>query len=261
MAKVAVHNLAGYMDAGSVIHGLDPRAKIVIALLAIGGTGATGSWLSLAAVFVIISIAAHLSGLGALGLIGRMRPLNFLILFTAMMHFFSTPGRMLPGFPIWGVGWTLEGSAAGLGAAAQLAAAVAFSIMLAATTKPLEVALSIEWVLSPLKLIGVPVGDLTKVLNVALRAIPILSLERERVMRLIPSRVKERGWARSRLFVAALLLRRVLSLSLSVEAARELDGYEARRRDLLSSLPGFGINEVKGLALGLAPLIIAVFAG
>ncbi|PLX43627.1 MAG: hypothetical protein C0609_07865 [Deltaproteobacteria bacterium] len=261
MAKVAVHNLAGYMEAGSVIHGLDPRAKLLIALLAIGGTGASGSWLALVALFALLSLAARLSGLGTLGLAGRMRPLALLISFTAMMHFFSTPGRMLPGFPIWGVGWTLEGTAAGAGAAMQLAAAIAFSILLSATTKPFEVALGIEWVLSPLKLIGVPVADLTKVLNVALRALPILSLERARVIKHLPGDIKRRGWARSRLFVAALLVRRALSTSISIEAARELEGYEERRRELLASLPGFKVNEIKGLALGCAPLIVAFFAG
>lgn len=151
----------------------DPRARLlatlVVSAVALAASRPAGLALPLAAL-----AALHLaSGSGAGSALASLRPFRVLFLFTIAMQLAFTPGD-----PLWeGVlpeRLTREGGEAALLALGRLAVVVAASAHLVATTSPLELARGVGWAISPLARVGVPVRDVTLVMALAFRFVPVL---------------------------------------------------------------------------------------
>jgi energy-coupling factor transport system permease protein len=112
-----------------------------------------------------------------------VRSFVWLFLFTAVVHFFFTPGPSLPFFPLGYVNVTWTGVERGAFVAIQLLLAILISSLLTLTTAPLRLAQGLEKMISPLKRFHVPVEDFSMMAMVAIKFIPILLEETNRIIK------------------------------------------------------------------------------
>ncbi|MDO9509009.1 MAG: energy-coupling factor transporter transmembrane component T [Thermovirgaceae bacterium] len=173
--------LGQYVPVDSSIHSLDPRCKIIATIVCLTGvflvSGPYG-FLSWGLFFALMVMLSRLSG----GLIlSTSRPVWILIAFTSIIHLFFTQGT--PVFS-WGIlKITHEGLEMAARMGLRLLMLVLFAGFLTLTTSPTELADGLESLFSPLKRFGFPAHELAMMMTIALRFIPTLLNETERIMK------------------------------------------------------------------------------
>jgi len=174
--------LGQYYPANSVIHKLDPRIKIILALLYIVASFLCKNILSFAAL-ALSSILIILLGRIPLKVVLRgLRPIIIILVFTSFINIFWTKGDILL------VEWKfisiyLEGIFAALFIIVRIASLIiGTSMFLTYTTTPIELTDALEDLLSPLKFLHVPVHEFAMMMTIALRFIPTLVEETDRIM-------------------------------------------------------------------------------
>ena len=171
-----------YCEGSSVIHKLDPRVKIIIALLYIVviflAKSLSAFLLLLAASVLFIAMA----GLSPRMILRSMKPLLFVILFTAVINIFWMTGDVLL-VKFWIIEIYLEGIInACLIVLRIILLIVASTVFLTYTTTPLALTDGLEQLLAPLKKIHVPVHEFSMMMTIALRFIPTLIDETRKIM-------------------------------------------------------------------------------
>lgn len=177
-----------YYEGNSLIHRLDPRVKIFASLCLIVGLFAAESlwcFLLLGGVTLLLVAVSRIS----LGVILRgLRPLIFVLIFTTLISLFLTRGEGEPLFSVSVFGWfsvTLyfEGILRAVFLAVRILLLVmATSLLLTYTTTPTTLTDALERVLHPLTWIRIPVYDFAMMMTIALRFIPTLVEETDRIM-------------------------------------------------------------------------------
>ena len=174
--------LGQYYPANSVIHRLDPRIKIILAVLYIVASFLCKNILSFAAL-AFSAILIILLGRIPLKIVLRgLRPIIIILAFTSVINIFWTKGEI----PL--VEWKfiniyLEGVFAALFIVVRITALIiGTSMFLTYTTTPIELTDALEDLLSPLKLLRVPVHEFAMMMTIALRFIPTLVEETDRIM-------------------------------------------------------------------------------
>ena len=163
--------LGQYYPADSVIHKLDPRVKLfstmiyIISLFCFRGVAA----LAIATVFLITVI--KLSKVPFKFMVKGLKAIMILMLITAVFNLFLTPGEAL--VSVWRFTITKEG----------VTSAVLMAIRLTLTTTPNQLTDGLEKALMPLSKIGVPVHAIAMMMSIALRFIPILIEETDKIMK------------------------------------------------------------------------------
>ena len=174
-------SLGQYIPGKSVIHRMDPRLKIVLTLAYIVVLFlAKGPW-SYALVLATLALIIKLSGIGVRFVLRSIRPLLFIIVFTAILNMFYIPGEPLIQF------WILKITREGLRTAVYMALRIAMLIsgtfvLLNYTTSPIKLTDGLEQLMGPLKKIRVPVHELAMMMTIALRFIPTLIEETDKIM-------------------------------------------------------------------------------
>lgn len=172
--------LGQYYDTRSCIHKLDPRTKIICTILFIVMLFmATNAW-GLLAVSVLLLTIIILSKIPFSYIVRGLRSIIFLLLITAVLNLFLQNGTVLVSF--WKLKITWEGLQNALLIAARLILLILGSSMMTLTATPLELAEGLERLMTPLKWIGVPVHDIAMMISIALRFIPVLLTETDRIM-------------------------------------------------------------------------------
>ncbi len=110
-----------------------------------------------------------------------IKPLWIIIVFTMGIHIFTTPGNSIISYGIINI--TDNGLAMGLQMAARLVFLILFSSLLTYTTSPIRLTDGIEHLLNPFRRIGVPAHELAMMMTIALRFIPTLLDETDRIMK------------------------------------------------------------------------------
>lgn len=172
-----------YYPADSPIHRLDPRAKVILAILYIVCTFLCGN---LSAFLVLVASAVLLILLSKIPLslvLRSLRPILFVIVFTSLINVFATKGEHL----LTPDGWWIRIYAEGLWKALYMILRISVliigtGIFLTYTTTPIALTDALEHLLSPLKKIKVPVHDFAMMMTIALRFIPTLTEETEKIM-------------------------------------------------------------------------------
>jgi len=170
-------SIGGYLPGNSIIHRLDPRTKIsgFIVLLAIVFLTSRYSKIVLPMLSAVLIFS--LSNLGWRVCVDGLRKFLLMLLITLILNF--TLNR--DGSPIQFLGFLTPFSYEGLANAAfltiKIALVIIFSLALTFTTLPWEIVKSLEFLLRPLKMFGVSVGDASLVLFLALRFVPLLQKE------------------------------------------------------------------------------------
>ena len=170
-----------YIPLDSAMHRLDPRGKIFFVALGIVTLFLVQSWLSFALLggfFVLLIFLAHLP---FQYVFKSLRPLWVLLALTLCLHVFFTPDDALVLFGFLRV--SLGGLFKGLFIVARLVLLVVATTLLTLTTSPIELTDGIEGLLSPLKRWGFPAHELAMMMTIALRFIPTLLEEADRIMK------------------------------------------------------------------------------
>ena len=195
--------LGQYFPGNSFVHRLDPRTKLLVLVAYIIALFMAVSWASygLCLVFLVTSIA--ISGIPAKSFLRGMKPLMFILIFTAILNIFFTEGEtVLVAF--WGITITLEGLIRAFFMLLRILMLVTGTFLLTYTTSPISLTDGLESLLSPLKRIKLPVHELSMMMCIALRFIPTLIEETDKIM----SAQKARGAD----FESGNLLQRVKAL-------------------------------------------------
>ena len=172
-----------YYPANSVIHRIDPRAKVVMAILYIVCTFLCKN-LSGFIVLTAISLSLILISRIPLRMVLRsMRPLILIIAFTSVINIFLTKGENLLTPEPWRIRIYEEGVWNAVFMVLRISALIiGTGIFLTYTTTPIALTDALEQLLSPLKKIKVPVHDFAMMMTIALRFIPTLTEETEKIM-------------------------------------------------------------------------------
>ncbi len=171
-----------YIERDSLVHKLDPRIKILVILFYIITIFLLDTFLGYLALFIFISSTIFLSKLKFKYIIKSIKPILFIIIFTVLIHFFMTRG----GEVLWEFGWLRieeEGFYLGVFMALRLIFLIIFTSLLTLTTSPLELTDGLESLLKPFKKVGLPSHELAMMMTIALRFIPTLLEEAEKIMK------------------------------------------------------------------------------
>ncbi len=171
--------LGQYIPRASFVHKLDPRVKIFLMGLGIGVVFQIQTWRGLC-LFILSCCIATLASSIALRRLGQgIRPFLWLVVFTALLHLFMTPGEPLTYLPYA----TRQGLQHGLIVGLQLACAICVSTLMTLTTSPLDMVWALEWFMRPLKYIKIPVEEIALLVMLAIRFIPLLFEETDRIVK------------------------------------------------------------------------------
>lgn len=170
-----------YIPGQSVIHNLDPRAKLLASFYFIGLIFLCNNWQSYLLAFAFTLVVIKLSGISLKFFIRGVKPLIWLILFTVILQVLFTKGGTT--YFEWGViSITQFGLMNGAYIFCRFVLIIFMSTLLTLTTAPLALSDAIEYLLRPLKVIKFPAHEVSLMLSIALRFVPTLMDETEKIM-------------------------------------------------------------------------------
>lgn len=172
--------LGQFFPGESPIHRLDPRVKIVLTFVLIVLLFVANTFVSYA-VFVLFLIAViAISKISPKLVLRGLKPILFIIAFTAILNIFYTPGEYI--FE-WGfLHISKEGIKVAIFMVIRLMLLIITTSMLTYTTSPIQLTDGLERLLGPLKKVHVPVHELSMMMSIALRFIPTLIEETEKII-------------------------------------------------------------------------------
>jgi len=175
-----------YVPGISFIHRLDARVKIIFVMIYVVVLFMINSPVSYG-IFTIFTIAAILASKVPVKFIMRgLKPMLFIIVFTALINLFMTPGEVLWKSPAI-FGFSLKVTYDGLKIAVLMILRLLFLMMgtslLTLTTSPLMLTDGIENLLKPLDKIKVPSHEIAMMMTIAIRFIPTLTEETDKIMK------------------------------------------------------------------------------
>lgn len=173
--------LGQYYQTDSVIHRLDPRVKIGGTLLYIISVFIYQSIWGYLLAAVFLGIVIKLSKVPFRFMVRGMRAILFILLLTVIFNLFLTPGEIV--FSVWKLKITKEGIISAVFMALRLSFLIIGSSVMTLTTTPNNLTDGMEKMLSPLKVIKVPVHEVAMMMSIALRFIPILVEETDKIMK------------------------------------------------------------------------------
>ena len=171
-----------YYPAESFIHRLDPRAKVIMMILYIVCSMVCKNIISFALLALSAVVIVLLSNIPPRTILRSIRPILFIMLFTMILNIFWTTGELL--LFEWGI---IKIYVEGIYKAAFMlirivCMIIVTSVFLTYTTTPIALTDALEQLLGPLKKIRVPVHEFTMMMTIALRFIPTLIEETEKIM-------------------------------------------------------------------------------
>jgi energy-coupling factor transport system permease protein len=168
-----------YIYRDSIIHKLDPRIKIMAVILIIIAIFLVKSWSGLVIIGAYLFINIFLAKVHPKFVLKGIQPLIVILLFTLLIHFFTTQGEII--YRIWVLNITREGIQRGLFIAVRLFYLILSTSWLTLTTSPISLTDGIERLLSFLKIFKVPAHEIAMMMTIALRFIPTLMEETEKI--------------------------------------------------------------------------------
>lgn len=174
--------LGQYYPGNSFIHRLDPRTKILVTLLFIIAIFLAKSAVGYCTVAALTLFVILISGLPVMMVLKSLKPLMVIIVLTVGIHMFFGPGEVIL-FKWKFISITEEGMQMGVKMGVRLILLLLFSSVLTFTTSPIVLTDGIESLLRPFKKLGVPAHELAMMMTIALRFIPTLLGETDRIMK------------------------------------------------------------------------------
>ena len=181
--------LGQFFPGFSPIHKLDPRTKIVLATLFIVTVFIANNPLTLAFLGLVTAIIILMSRISFKVIFKAIKPLAFIFAFTAILNLFLTKGEGEPLVSFWRLTIYEEGIVRALFMFFRVIIFILSStVLLTYTTSPISLTDGLESLMAPLKKIKVPVHSFAMLMSIALRFIPTLVEETEKIMNAQKSR-------------------------------------------------------------------------
>jgi energy-coupling factor transport system permease protein len=170
-----------YFPADTIIHRLDPRTKILITIMFIASLFFIKSFYPYLFILAFIVLTVKLSKVPFRYVLKGIKPLMLIILITFIINIFMTKGEIL--FSIGPLDVTKEGIRQAVFMALRLIFLITGTSLLTLTTSPISLTDGIEKLMSPLRRFRVPVHELAMMMTIALRFIPTLLEETDKIMK------------------------------------------------------------------------------
>jgi energy-coupling factor transport system permease protein len=173
--------LGQYFPGKSVVHRLDPRTKLVLTLVYIVALFMAASYYSYGLMVAVLISIIVVSGIRLKTILKSVKPLIIIIIFTFILNMFFTSGtHELVSF--WIIRITLEGVTMAAKMIVRLIMLIIGTFQLTYTTSPIALTDGLEKLMNPLKKIKVPVHELAMMMSIALRFIPTLIEETDKII-------------------------------------------------------------------------------
>ncbi|MGN1146364.1 MAG: energy-coupling factor transporter transmembrane component T family protein [Acetatifactor sp.] len=173
--------LGQYYQTESIIHKMDPRVKLGGTLLFIISLFFFKNFLGYAIAAVFLGIVIWLSRVPFKFMVRGMKTIMLLLMITVLFNLFLTPGT--PVITIWKLTITAEGIRMAVSMAVRLSLLIIGSSLMTLTTTPNNLTDGMEKMLRPLRVFKVPVHEVAMMMSIALRFIPILLEETDKIMK------------------------------------------------------------------------------
>ena len=173
--------LGQFFPGDSLLHRLDPRTKIVLLFFFLAAIFVFDSPLAYVALTAFTAALIAVSRVPLLLMLKALKPLSWIIAFTFVIHLVSTPGDAF--FHVWIFDLTWQGAAKGFFIALRLALLILLSALLTYTTSPLALTDALETLMQPAKRVGVPAHEIAMMMTIALRFVPTLIEEADKIMK------------------------------------------------------------------------------
>ncbi len=215
-----------YYPAKSLIHKLDPRVKILGSIAYLVSLFLFDSFYGFLVAAVFLAGVIILSKVPFWHIVKGLKPIIVILSFTVIFNFLLTPGEVLVKFWIFKI--TREGLYRGTFMGVRLIMLILGSSILTFTTTPMQMTDGLERLMKPLSWIKVPVHDIAMTISIALRFIPLLMEETDKIMKAQQARgadfesgnLFKRAKAMVPIFVPLIIsaFRRAFDLALAMEA-------------------------------------------
>ena len=173
--------LGQYYQTDSALHRLDPRVKLVGTFAYLIALFVVDSWVGYLLAALFLAAMIRLSNVPFRYIVRGMKTILFLLLITVCFNLFLTPGEV-----IWQFGFlkmSREGLSFAIKMALRLSLLILGSSIMTLTTTPTQLTDALERLMRPLKKIHVPVHEISMMMSIALRFIPILMEETDKIMK------------------------------------------------------------------------------
>lgn len=174
--------LGQYFPGKSPVHLLDPRTKLVLLVGYIVALFLASGWLSYTWMLVVLAAIIRCSTIPVKSIVRGMKPLVMILVFTGVLNLFFTAGEGEPLIDFWIITIYTEGIVHAFFMVVRILMLVAGTFLLTYTTSPIALTDGLEALLDPLKKIKVPVHELSMMMCIALRFIPTLIEETDKII-------------------------------------------------------------------------------
>lgn len=259
-----------YCEGDSILHRLDPRAKLIISLLYITVVFLSKSIFSFVLLTAATAALVAMSKISPMVVLRGLKPILFIVIFTAVINILWYKGeRLLLNFGIIHI--YLEGIWNALLIILRIVLLlVSTGMLLTYTTTPLSLTDGMEQLLSPLAKLKIPVHDFSMMMTIALRFIPTLMEETEKIMNAQKARGADFGSGglikRAKALVPVVIplfasaFRRAEDLAAAMECRCYIGGKGRTRMNVLHSHPRDYLFALGVIALGAAVVLINIYA-
>ena len=173
--------LGQYFPGNSTVHRLDPRTKLIMLVVYIVALFLAKSWISYALMFAFLAAVIKISTIPLKSIVRGMKPLVMILVFTGVLNlFFTQEGDVLVHF--WIITVTTGGLSRAVLMMARILMLITCTFLLTYTTSPIALTDGLEALMAPLKKLKVPVHELSMRMCIALRFIPTLIEETDKIM-------------------------------------------------------------------------------
>ena len=173
--------LGQYFPGNSIIHRLDPRTKLILLVVYIVALFIAKNWFSYALMFAILAAVIKVSTIPLKSIVKGMKPLVMILVFTGVLNlFFTQEGDIL--VELGSIVITTGGAKRALLMTLRILMLITCTFLLTYTTSPISLTDGLESLMNPLKKIKVPVHELSMMMCIALRFIPTLIEETDKIM-------------------------------------------------------------------------------
>jgi len=172
--------LGQYFPGNSFVHRLDPRTKLICTLIYIAALFVAKSFVTYGILFLVLVFCVIISKIKPAAMLKGLKPLTFIIIFTAILNLFYTKGGTEL-FSYWVFTVTTEGLKIAFFMVFRIMMLICGTFLLTYTTTPMSLTDGMELLLNPLKKLHVPVHEFSMMMSIALRFIPTLIEEADKI--------------------------------------------------------------------------------
>ena len=173
--------LGQYFPGNSRIHRLDPRTKLIVLVVYIVALFMAKSWITYGLCLAFLAVSIAVSKIPVKSIVKGMKPLVIILVFTGILNLFFTEGETVI-FSVWKITLTLEGVLRAIFMVSRILMLISATFLLTYTTSPISLTDGLEALLKPLRVFRVPVHELSMMMCIALRFIPTLIEETDKIM-------------------------------------------------------------------------------